>query len=189
MTVPFVVLGTPRSATFWLSQLLSSDDAACAHEPSRRWRNRGELLGFLRASASGAVDSMLTLHWRAVAQMAPSARVVVIRRPVEEVLHSFVRVGLWHPRLPALVRLIDARAAEACAGMTALCVPYADLRYRETCDHIFWWCRGVHMPQARWQALGGVHLQADLGVAIDEAVANAAGVRAVFPDLAMLEAA
>lgn len=183
---PFVILGTPRSRTAWLAEFLTHGARTCVHEPSRNWRGLDELRGALN-DGQGISDSVLTLRWREIVAYRPDARIVVVHRAAEDVLASFRKAGLWHDGLPAVIDRIDAalcELAESVQAVPVLYVPFAAMTRRDVCARIWRHCRGDEIPMERWEQHKGRVIVADAERHINDAIKNAAGVLALYPELA-----
>jgi hypothetical protein len=188
MSRPFVILGTPRSRTAWLAEFLTHGSRSCAHEPSRNWSGLSDLHAALDGG-QGISDSVLTLRWRNILIYAPDTALVVIHRDAEEVLASFRRAGLWHPRLPALVNSIEHAIDDLADDVpAAIHVPYGALSRRDVCGRIWAHCRGDVMLVPRWEEYRDKIVVADAAQHIADTMRNAAGVVALYPEFARLAA-
>jgi len=103
--------------------------------------------------------------WRLLPRYVPEAKIVVVRRPVGEVVNSLMKVGVafdrellernmrWHDRkLGQLVKRV--------AGV--LCVDYTDLNDESVCARVFEHCTGLPHDPAWWAFLSGMNLQTDM---------------------------
>jgi hypothetical protein len=90
---PFVIFALPRSRTAWLGAFLSYKDWVCFHEPSVGFRTKEDIKKVLDIPNRGIADTNLALLWPHVVQAAPHARIVTVRRPLEEVLSSGEKLG------------------------------------------------------------------------------------------------
>ena len=191
MTAPFVILGTPRSRTAWLAKFLAFEDRWVLHEPSITFQNLNMLHNLLNErTLAGIVDSMLTFRWRDVLASRPDARIVVVHRPMDEVVASFMRTGIFaddmaggQARLVQILRKIEAEIDNLRADAAVLSVPFAQLGWLAVAEQIFTHCLGEPLPDKWWDRWRTVNVQADVHECRRRAEANADGVRAVYPEV------
>ena len=188
MDAPFIVLGTPRSRTAWLAKFLAFEGRKVLHEPSIEFRSINDLYALLAdRSVAGIVDSMLTFRWRNL----PFTRIVVVHRPMNEVVGSFMRSGIFagdmaggQARLVTMLRKLDVAIDELRADAPVLTVPFASLGWMGVSDQVFRHCLGEPLPDEWWDRWRTVNVQADVHECRRRAEANAAGLRAVYPEIA-----
>ena len=205
---PFLVLGTPRSRTAWLAKFLSYGGRTCLHEPSRHMGGLDDLLRLLDRPGVAISDSGLTLRWRDIVMHRPDALIVVVRRPVDDVVRSFAamqeRIGLWpstegvpdHHRIHMErdkaqytdeVRRATIRVAEAADDLMentpAMHVAYSALGYAPVQMGIFQYCHGIELPLSQWQKWNGVRVLAPERQHMQDAWNNREGLRRLFPEL------
>ncbi len=175
MTAPFCIIGTPRSRTAWLAQFLCHGHVWCEHEPSKGWGNLGDISRYFRENV-GAVDSMLTLRWRELAE--EGVRLLVVRRARAEVEKSAERAGLG-----AAHSVLDAIYAELeKIPKTVLRFEYEKLDDRAL-NTIFFWATGTECPAVWLHYWRGKVIEADHEEVFRRAAANAAGLRNLYKEL------
>jgi len=88
--IPFFIASLPRSRTAWLANFLTYGPSYCFHEPLSDYslEDYPRLLESTGTTFSGVADSLNCLVMEQLIDMFPRARVVVIRRNIEEVAHS-----------------------------------------------------------------------------------------------------
>ncbi len=181
MTRPYFVLGTPRSRTAWLAAFLSTRERPCQHEPSRSLRSHADLLALLRTPDLAASDSALTFRWRDIRRESPGARIVVVRRPLGEVIESAAAAGL--PPATAALRRLNHELDLLCRAAPVLSVPFHRLVGQTTCEMVFKFCNGAAPPPGHWAMWRDRNIQADISAVMEAARDNIAGIRAVFPEM------
>ncbi|HUY04996.1 MAG TPA: hypothetical protein VMV33_17090 [Rhodocyclaceae bacterium] len=182
--VPYVILGLPRCRTAWLARFLSTPERPCLHEPSRRYKDVEDLRAALADDAAAISDSMLTMRWRQILRWRPDCRIVVVHRPVSEVVTSAAWVGLAHPNFRPLLLSLTRRIAELQAVGMVLSVPFASLAHEAVCGSVYEFCRQQPMSSSHWRFWAGTKVEADVPQMLDEVAANMAGIRATYPELA-----
>ncbi len=162
---PFLIFSSPRSRSFWLSTFLTSRPWTCYHEEIRHLRSLEDAKSFLSLPYVGAVETALAPWWRLCLHLRPDLRVVVIRRPVEDVVASFRRVlpgvdaGLIHKQAVKC----DRKLAQISTRLpSALSLPYAALSSPQTLANLSEFCHGTPCDPGRAAALSQVNLQIDL---------------------------
>jgi hypothetical protein len=165
----FIVYALPRSRTKWLSEFLSYGDHQCAHEQARYARTPEDVANWFQQPNTGTVETSAAPFWRTVRDVAPDARVLVVRRPVEEVERSLLQldmssVGEFIPdRLHQQLVRLDAKLDQIEARVPGvLSVRFADLAEEATCAKVFTHCLGYTFDRDWWKALAPLNLQCDL---------------------------
>ena len=159
-TTPFVVFGSPRGRTFWLSRYLSYRDWACDHEMSRYIRSLADIKSWFRQPCVGTVETAAAAFWRLLPE---NVRVVVVRRPVDEVMASLARLGIARPGLEERIKRHDMRLARIAHRVPgAMSVSYSDLSTEATCAAIFEHCLQLPHDHAWWTLASGTNLQINL---------------------------
>lgn len=95
MSSNFLILGLPRSRTFWLSQLLTGDGVKCYHDLTAHRATVREVAETLKAPhAAGVVgnsdSSQILVLDRLLPRLPLDTRVLFIRRPWEEAAKAFM---------------------------------------------------------------------------------------------------
>ena len=163
MTAPFVIYALPRSRTFWLSRFLSYGGWTCGHDEIRHVRSLEDVRTWLNLPATGTVETAGAPWWRIVQEMRPDTRTVVVRRPVDEVVHSLLTTtgqAFDEAALRMQVRHLDAKLDQIEARVPgALSVRFADLADEATCATVFEHCLSAKHDPAWWQALAPIKLE------------------------------
>lgn len=168
---PFVIFALPRSRTYWLSKFLSAGEWHCGHDELRYCRSLDDAKAWLSQPYTGTVETAAAPWWRLLRAYAPNARVVTIRRPVEEVVASLLRIDgvVFEPSaLTKRMRQLDAKLGQIEARV-ANCrsFRYEDMRRPNVCRDIFQFClSGQGEPpiwdHRRWDGLATQNLQCSL---------------------------
>ena len=161
---PFLILGLPRSRTKWLATFLSYRDWHCGHEELLRCRSFDDLRSWLAQPCTGSAETSAAPFWRLIPKLAPAARIVVVRRPVDEVIASLLRFGLFDPAaLTVAMRRADAKLDQAEARLPGvLSVRYSDLTDEAMCARVFEHCLPYEHDAAWWSACAAINMQIDL---------------------------
>jgi hypothetical protein len=176
MSVPFAILGTPRSRTAWFAKFLSYEQSICEHEPSRNWSSVEDITRYFIPDV-GASDSMLTLRWRDILKV-PNIKVIVIKRPVEDVICSARKAGLGLGYFNIL--RISASIAEIAREQQDIpIVAYKDLT-AEVCANIFSYILEKTCPFDWLEKWLNTHVLADVQKIHAEAQLNERGLRVFY---------
>lgn len=168
--IPFVVLGLPRSNTYWLSQFLSTPGRDCEHDPSRRWRSRAEIAPYFGRRGAAAVDTALGLIWPEVA--VRGVRVVVIHRPVVEVRRSLEELGIDSSGMADYARRLWQ--------IDGLHFNVSDLDEQYKAAQLYEFCLDQPCDRERWKRMRRLRLECNPEQIMREAQSNLDGIRAVF---------
>ena len=162
---PFIVMGLPRSRTAWLSRFLTYGDYVCGHEELRHARSLDDVRAWFAQPCIGSAETMAAPWWRLIDQFAPNARIVVVRRPVGEVVESLMRLpGCVFNRdvLTREMTKLDRKLDQIEARTDCLSVTFKDLATEATCAAVFEHCLGLPHDHAHWAVLDGVNVQCDM---------------------------
>jgi hypothetical protein len=169
MIRPFFVLALPRSRTAWLSRFLTYREWICGHEDLRHLRGLEDAKSWLSQPFTGSAETAGAPFWRLLPRFAPEARVVVVRRPVDQVVASLLRLdtlgaGAFDPvRLERAMRRLDAKLEQVAARWPgALHVDFSDLDREDVCARIFEHCLPYPHDPKWWGMLANVNLQASM---------------------------
>ena len=91
MTIQFMVIAAPRSATTWAANWLTTDATLCLHDPLWKW-HYSELDAIKSDRALGIACTGIALFPEWV--NAHPARKVILHRPLEEVDMSLIKIGM-----------------------------------------------------------------------------------------------
>lgn len=91
MTIEFMLLAAPRSATTWASNWLTTDTTACLHDPLIKW-TRDELDSIQSPKRLGIACTALALFPEWV--NAHPARKIILHRDLRDVDESLIRIGM-----------------------------------------------------------------------------------------------
>lgn len=193
---PFVIFALPRSRTAWLSKFLTVGDWVCGHDEIRHCRSLDDAKAWFAQPCVGTIETAAAPFWRLTAKIAPRARIVVIRRPVEEVVASMLAIpGMVFDEecLTAAMRALDHKLDQIEARLPCLSVKYADLAHEKTCKAVFEYCLPYRHDPERWAAWDAMNVQIDMralsrychayGPALDKLAAQAK--QRVLSDFAM----
>lgn len=172
---PFLVLSLPRSRSFWLSKLLSFEGRGCDHDPSRFWTNAFDAVRYFAFPLAGAADTGLICVWHSLRPLLPrDLAVVVVHRPVPEVVESLRRLGAPHSP-----RGLDEMARRL-RDVDGLHVKAEQLDTYDTCAEVFRHCLGSTLPEDRWRTYSRLNLQCDRMDYELSIAANAAGIKSFY---------
>ena len=166
MTQPtFVIMGLPRSRTTWLSKFLTYGGVYCGHDELQHMRNLADVRSWLSQPMTGTTETMAASYWRLLARMAPEANVVIVRRPVEEVVDDIMSIELFgsgqfdRELLTKAMQRLEFKLNQASKRLNnVLDVNFSDLTKEATCRKIFEHCLPFEWDTAWWAALDKVRV-------------------------------
>ena len=166
MNRPFFVLGLPRSRTFWLSKFLTYREWTCGHEELRHIRSFEDAKSWMTQPFTGSAETALAPFWRLI---PPDTRLVIVRRPVEEVKDSLLRLNLgdggsFDPAaLDRLLKRTDAKLDQIAARWPGtLEVSFDALHHETVCAQIFEHCLPYGFDADWWRLVSQFNLQASM---------------------------
>lgn len=157
---PFIVYSLPRSRSKWLSVFLSYSDHVCHHDLPVEVHSVSDLRDRLSIEGHGTVETGLTTAWGLLDRAFPKARIVVVRRPLDEVKASLARHG-WNygdGELEAHVRRLE----EISCLPNALTVDYSALGDERICAKVFEHCLRRPFDRDWWLNLKDQRLEIDM---------------------------
>ncbi len=162
---PFVIFALPRSRTAWLARFLTYGETVCGHDELRHMRTLGDVEAWFTQPNIGMAETAGAPWWRLLGHYAPTARVVVVRRHLDEVHDSLMRIDgvRFDPDaiLKILVRL-DRKLDQIEARLSVLSVRFDDLQNEDICAAIFEHCLPYRHDHEHWARLDQTNVQADL---------------------------
>ena len=180
MSPPFVVFSLPRSRTAWLARFLTYGPWECGHDEIRHCRSLDDIKAWLSQPCVGSVETACAPFWRLLVALRSDARVVVVRRPVGEVVDSLMRLELGcfeAGALTAAMQRLDRKLEQIERRMPdVLSVTYADLADEATCAAVFEHCLGLPHDPAWWAAAAVVNIQINMAHCIRYYVAHASQI-------------
>lgn len=166
---PFVIFALPRSRTAWLAQFLTYRSVSCAHEQLRHIRSLDDVKTWLSQEDTGCAETAAAPWWRLLSHYRPDAKIVVIRRPVEDVVESLMRLDLHGAGafdrhvLTATIKRLDAKLDQIeKRAPNVLSVRFADLEQEETCAAVFTHCLPYAYDGQHWRRLKDVNIQCSM---------------------------
>lgn len=162
---PFLVLGLPRSRTYWMSGFLSYGDWVCGHEEARYLRTLADIKSWLSQDMVGSVETAIAPYWRLIKKFRPDTRIIVIRRPVSEAVDSFIAAsGIDdRERLTATFTQIDRKLDQIEKRVPGvLSFRFDDLANEGVCARLFEYCLGYKHDHAWWKSWDRTRVQMNL---------------------------
>lgn len=162
---PFVILSLPRSRSRWLASFLSYGDWQCGHDEIRHCRSLDDVKSWLAQPCTGTVETAGAPFWRLLLQYQPDVRVVTIRRPVDDVLHSLEATGVaFDDTLAPLMRRLDHKLDQVEKRVPGVrSFAFADLKRETACADLFEHCLPYAHDSDWWRRIDALNLQVNLG--------------------------
>jgi hypothetical protein len=160
--VSFIVYSLPRSRSYWLSRFLTFGDWYCGHDEVRHARSLADVVAWFSQPCTGTVETAAAPFWRLV---PGDCKAVTIRRPVDDVVASFRRLGVqfdWD-QFARNIRRLDRKLDQIekrVAGV--LRVTFAELETESACRAIFEHCLPYQHDTRWWRSIALVNMQANV---------------------------
>lgn len=165
----FLVLALPRSRTFWLSKLLSYGDYECGHEETRHLRSADDARRWISQDCYGSAETAIAPFWRLINSVNPNVKIVVVRRPVEDAIASFMDLNfrgickINENDLRRTMRHLDVKLQQIAARCpNALSVNFDDLDDIEVIKSVWSHCLPYPFDEAWWERLRSVNIQCNM---------------------------
>ena len=154
----FLIMGLPRSRTAWLSRFLTYGDWFCGHDELRHMRSLQDVRSWLAQPCTGTVETNAAPWWRLAQKYAPDAKIVVVRRPIDEIVDSMRRVSATADR--AQICRLDRKLEQIERRIEGvLSVTFADLTREEVCAKVFEHCLPYPHDPAWWAQMDRTNVQ------------------------------
>lgn len=144
---PFLIMALPRSRTAWLSKFLTYGPWVCGHDQMRYFRSLDDAKSWCMQPFIGSAETSAGYYWRLISRFMPDGRVLIVRRPVTEVLESVLKqgvVGIERPLLLRKLRMLDAKLDQAEARLpNCISVNFDELTDPGICRIITEHCLGI----------------------------------------------
>lgn len=161
----FMVFALPRSRTAWLAQYLTYGDYVCGHEELRHARSLDDVATWFKQPCIGTAETAAAPWWRMLDRFAPGAKVLVVRRPVAEVLNSMMaipRLRFDRATLEKVLVAHDRKLDQIEARLPCLSVNFADLATEETCARVFEHCLPYAHDHEHWRVMSRQNIQINM---------------------------
>lgn len=162
---PFVIFALPRSRTAWLSKFLSYGDYICGHEELRHCRTIDDIRAWFTQPCIGSAETAAAPFWRTLEKVAPDAKILVVRRPIDDVMRSLNKLrGITFDQAHTLreLKALDRKLDQIEARLPCLSVRFEDLDHEETCAKVFEHCLPYKHDHAHWHKWDWTNVQCDM---------------------------
>lgn len=158
MVSPFFVMALPRSRTAWLSTFLTYGGRPCGHDLVVRCSTLAEFEGAM-AHHVGTCETGAMVGWKLIRSKWPKARVLVVQRPLAEVIQSLERKGLRADVGALVERQQMLEALSNSKGVKT--ITYEDLDSVDCCKWVFEYLLRKEFDAGHWSALKDRNIQID----------------------------
>lgn len=172
----YLILALPRSRTAWLSRFLTYGEWLCGHEELRHMRSFDDIDAWLSQGCTGSAETAVAPWWRLIPK---ETKIVTIRRPVDEVVDSLMKlpgVTFDRPALAATIRACDRKLDQIEARRQCLSVRFEDLDDEATCAGVFEHCLPYPHDHHHWARLAPQNVQCNMQGLVRYAAANASAI-------------
>lgn len=164
MNAPFIIYGLGRCRTAWLSKFLTYKDWTCHHDQAIYLRSMEDARTFLSKPKTGTIETAAQQGRSLIRHYFPNIKEVVILRPIDEVLDSFLSTGINFNRT-ALQRILEYGQRELfkiANDPNVLVIDYCNLDYQKTCSDIFEHCLPYKFDKKWWESWRNKNIQIDI---------------------------
>ena len=176
MQSPFLIFSHPRSRSKWLSVFLSVDPWVCGHDVAIDLPDLDKLAEFYSLPNTGSAETGAAEMAPLFLARFPNARVVVVRRPIDEVASS-LSPSLGREINPQWLAGQETALDEIEKMPGVLSVQFSDLEKEGTCRSIWEHCLpGQPFDHNRWERMAGQNIQIDMRERICKLAENQAAL-------------
>lgn len=163
-----MVFALPRSRTAWLADFLTYRDWQCGHEQAIFLRGIGDIRRLLSLPNTGTVETAAAQGWRIIKHHVPAVKMVVIRRPIEDVMKSMVSVDLGGyaaydlPRLRKVMEYGNRMLGEISQQPGVMTLDFCDLEDSRAVADLFQFCLPYAFDPGWFEYMQRVNVKADV---------------------------
>lgn len=170
MPAPFLVMALPRSRTAWLSKFLSFKPWVCGHEQIRYFRTLEDAKTWFMQPYIGSAETLAGPYWRLLPRYAPDCRVLIVRRPVRDVVESILKfnvTGMDPTKLVESMKRLNAKLDQVESRYhNCLSVNFDELGDFEIAQIVFQFCLGINLGAQWFNYWNNINVQIDLDAAM-----------------------
>jgi hypothetical protein len=165
--LPYMVFSAGRSRTMWLSAFLTYGICVCHFEATAKVSSLQEVLTMLSIPGMGAAETLAAPAWPLLLTAEPRLRVVVVRRPTEEILASLVaatrdQIQLDLEKLRHLLAYVRRALDKLSLQPQTLTVDFSELAQEATCVAIFEHCLPYKHDSGWWKFIAAKNINPDV---------------------------
>jgi GNAT superfamily N-acetyltransferase len=134
----------------------------------RHIRSMADVRSWLAQDCTGTVETAAARWWRLIRHIRPDIRMAVIRRPVAEVVESYLKLDmrgvcqLDRAKTTREMQRNDRALHRISQQSGVLTVDFADLAQESVCARLFEHCLPYPHDHDHWAALAEVNIQSDV---------------------------
>lgn len=140
-------MALPRSRTAWLSQFLTFGGWHCGHEQLRYMRGLDDVKAWLNTPMTGSAETAAAPFWRLLKRIRPDCRILIVRRPVAEVVDSLMRVRGAKFEKDRVVKMAHGLSAKLDQvqdrASNAVSIDFDRLGTWDGCHFVLQYCLGI----------------------------------------------
>jgi hypothetical protein len=178
----FVVLALPRSRTAWLAHYLGYAGRRVGHDIAIECASIEDFLGSFERGMTGTVETGAVIAWRLMLEALPSAKFVVVTRPLEEIYSSLARLGV-RP-IPGELESRAELLAQACGHLRVESVAFRDLADPQCARWLFEYCLDLPWDEAWHDRLARLNIQVDIEARMRQLTRNAGQLAGLQAEIA-----
>lgn len=113
---------------------------------------------------TGTIETMGCSFWRLIPKYCPNAKIITIRRPVDDVIDSLVKLGFTASKeFVRSIQMYDRKLDQLEKRLpNVVSIKYSDLENEDTCKNIFEYCLNYPHDSVWWQKMAELNLQIDM---------------------------
>lgn len=173
----FIIFSLPRSRSKWISHFLSYQGAVCGHDTAASCGSVEQFLAkFGQKDFVGTCETGAVLGWKLIRHCMPKAKLIVVRRPVDQIIRSLAQQQVWVDPGEMQVRGAMLDALSRAPGVKT--ITYEQLEQLEVCKWLFEHCLDLAFDFEHWQSLASTNIQIDMRQRMELLSRNALAIAA-----------
>lgn len=164
----FIVYGIDRSRTRWLSEFLTCYDHSCEHDLAPRLRQPQDIYDYFSQPNVGSCETGSSQAYHIIEHACPGIKTVVVKRDLEEVMNSILKLDLsgiatYDPVVLRKHLMYGQRMLDKISKRPdVLTLNFSDLGTEEGCKSVFEHCLPYEFNRDWYMYLKDKNIQVDV---------------------------
>ena len=156
----YIVFSLPRSRSFWLSNFLTVRGKICGHDEMVNCGSIAEAVEVFN-DLRGSCETGAVLGWKLIRKLWPELKIVVVFRPLGEVVESLGKKMTITKEIEEDLYLKSLMLMNVAKLPGVMVTTFEALRDQGICKDVFEFCNEDTFSPIRWRLMEGVNIQVD----------------------------
>lgn len=177
----FLILSLPRSRSAWMSHWLRYAGKVVGHDVAVECASIGDFRAKL-ALMDGSCETGAVLGWRLIREQMPEAKLVIVLRPVGEVVASLAKFGV--EALPGELEQRYLMLTMVANLPGTLVLSYSQLSDPLMCQVLWEHCLELPFDWQWWSQYQALHIEVNMRTRLQRLASNAPRLEALKAEVA-----